>query len=629
MKFNIENLSRELSEGFVSIIKTYNHTLASDGIKVYLENAEDNYIKVTFDGDRLCISAKRPSHYYRGFCMFLMNPVSFLEEHAYFEDNAIMLDCSRNAVWNLDTLKEYIQLCAGLGINQIMLYMEDTYEVEGYPYFGAFRGRYTYETLHEVDNYAAIFGIEMIPCIQTLAHLHTFLRWSESKCLKDTDDILLVGDEKVIAFVKAIIQSATKPFRTNKIHLGMDEAHELGLGEYLRKHGYMDRFSIMQKHLEVVETICRDLGLEPMIWSDMYFRLMSPTGDYYDLDEDIEFPLISKIPENMTLVYWDYYHHSEEAYHKNIKLHKKLTDQICYAGGGWTWNGITPNYEKAVATLRAGMKASRKENISKTTCTFWMDNGTETPLATSLYAIIYYAELCFHDSVDWNRFDKILRFFTGVSKDAFELLDKFDNLPGAMKENENADNPSKYLYYQDILQGLFDVQIKDIPVEEHYRDLKERLNEIEILKPVRFNLDVIFSYYRELAGVLELKSDMGLKIRQYYLDGNVEELSKISSTIKECEKYCLNLKELREKIWFKECKPNGFEVLDIRMGGVVTRLQSCYKRIQAYMNREIPCMAELEEERLPYCIDSVNSNHKLCACNSWQNIVSAGNIAGI
>lgn len=90
------------------------------------------------------------------------------KETVYLDKNGTMLDCSRNSVLNVETIKKYIRIQAALGMNTMMLYTEDTYEVPEYPYFGAFRGRYTKEELAECDNYAALFGIEMIPCIRRL-----------------------------------------------------------------------------------------------------------------------------------------------------------------------------------------------------------------------------------------------------------------------------------------------------------------------------------------------------------------------------------------------------------------------------------------------------------------------------
>ena len=98
------------------------------------------------------------------------------EEPVFLDRNGTMLDCSRNSVLTVETIKKYIRMQAAVGMNTLMLYTEDTYEVPEYPYFGYMRGRYTKEELREMTDYAELFGIEMIPCIQALAHLKNALR---------------------------------------------------------------------------------------------------------------------------------------------------------------------------------------------------------------------------------------------------------------------------------------------------------------------------------------------------------------------------------------------------------------------------------------------------------------------
>ena len=89
-----------------------------------------------------------------------------------FRTFGTMLDCSRNAVPNLHTLKKWVDLTASLGYNTLLLYTEDTYEVPDEPYFGYMRGRYTQAELRELDAYAKERGMTIMPCIQTLAHLY-------------------------------------------------------------------------------------------------------------------------------------------------------------------------------------------------------------------------------------------------------------------------------------------------------------------------------------------------------------------------------------------------------------------------------------------------------------------------
>ena len=83
----------------------------------------------------------------------------------------VMVDCSRNACYKTETVEKFIDCIARMGYNVLMLYTEDTYTLEGEPYFGYMRGRYGKEEWKQLDAYARLRGVELIPCIQTLAHL--------------------------------------------------------------------------------------------------------------------------------------------------------------------------------------------------------------------------------------------------------------------------------------------------------------------------------------------------------------------------------------------------------------------------------------------------------------------------
>ena len=63
----------------------------------------------------------------------------------------VMIDCSRNAVMSVEGLKNYLAILKKMGYNCAMLYTEDTYEVDGEPYFGYMRGRYSKEEMKEID----------------------------------------------------------------------------------------------------------------------------------------------------------------------------------------------------------------------------------------------------------------------------------------------------------------------------------------------------------------------------------------------------------------------------------------------------------------------------------------------
>ena len=151
-------------------------------ISVTFQDADELYAKR--EGNSITIRCKEPAHYFRGLSWALhrsADTVSEKTETVCFPRDGFMLDCSRNSVFTTETVKAMIRKLARIGMNLLMLYTEETYEVPGEPYFGIYRGRYSREEIREMDDYAQIFGIELVPCIQTLAHLRNALKWPLAK----------------------------------------------------------------------------------------------------------------------------------------------------------------------------------------------------------------------------------------------------------------------------------------------------------------------------------------------------------------------------------------------------------------------------------------------------------------
>ena len=78
----------------------------------------------------------------------------------HFLTNGLMHDCSRNGPLNIKQAKEMIMVLSLFGLNRFMLYTEDVYEIEGEPFFGYLRGKYSKEELKDLDAYARSFGVE-------------------------------------------------------------------------------------------------------------------------------------------------------------------------------------------------------------------------------------------------------------------------------------------------------------------------------------------------------------------------------------------------------------------------------------------------------------------------------------
>ena len=149
--------------------------------------------------------------------------------------------------------------------------------------------------------------------------------------IRNSADILQPEKEETYQFIEKLLSSVKENFSTNRVHIGMDEAVMLGLGNYLKENGYKKGSLIIEEHCNRVVDICRKLELKPMIWSDMYITANS-TGGYYDLPENTDCSKWEKPKKDLGLVYWDYYHADTRTYEKMLDIHAQLSDNVIFPG---------------------------------------------------------------------------------------------------------------------------------------------------------------------------------------------------------------------------------------------------------------------------------------------------------
>lgn len=555
-----------------------------------------------------------------------------------FQHFGTMLDCSRNAVMNVKSVKKWIDITADLGYNTLLLYTEDTYEVDKNPYFGYMRGRYSQEELMEIDRYAVSKGMELIPCIQTLAHLNAIVRWPAYADHVDTDDILLAGDEAVYRLIDQMFAAISGCFTSRIVNIGMDEAHMIGRGKYYDLHGDRNRYEILLEHLKKVSDIGRKYGFTLTMWSDMFFRLAG--GDYYNSAAEINENISREIPENVNLVYWDYYSTENEHYDRMLTAHKRLKENTWFAGGLWSWTGTAPHNGFSMNAADASLKSCRDHGIRNVIMTLWGDNGGECSRFALLPALFYASEIV-KGNTDKADIKKKFKEKYGIGFDDFMLLDLPGTPGGARGYICNAD---KYLLYNDCFTGLLDSTLTG-EENEQYALCAKKLEQVEKSEPWGY----LFETEQALCETLSVKACLGAKTREIYNRMKEEELNVLrsgnrsqenSNTITEetgsrkalksllddyqmaAEKLEIFYKVYKQQ-WFQENKPHGFDVQDIRIGGLLTRIRSCQERLQLLYDGEIHMIEELEEAQLDFTGAGEQFSRKPLNFNDWGRTVTA------
>lgn len=528
-----------------------------------------------------------------------------------------MFDCSRNAVLKPAAVRLFLRKMALMGLDLAMLYTEDTYEVPQRPFFGYKRGRYTYEELKALDDYGALFGIELCPCIQVLGHLKRVLHWQAFRDLRDNADVLLADVDETYKLIDEMLRAASAPFRSRRIHIGMDEAYGVGLGEHLARFGYEDPRSVIGRHLSRVLDIADKYDLKPMMWSDMYFHLDG--GDYHSENMPSD-RAIAAVDKRVSLVYWDYYHDKEEQYAWALKKHTVFGVPIVFAGGLWTWTGPAPVYPLAIENTVAGLSACMKTDVDTVLAAAWGDNGAECSLLAALLGLQLYGEMTYTGIYDPAALAVRFRRCCGADAQAFLDLSCLNYTPEIHDLPSDPANLCKFMLWQDPLVELFEADTEGLHLADHFASLVPLYARYERENPA---YSLLFQFYTALARALALKCVWHESAAKAVRAGDRDTAWKLANGLPKTIDAFKTLRQVWRKLWESTNKPNGFEVIEVRLGGVMARLAAAEEKMCAFAAGDTDDIPELTE---PSLICKRRSDGSIGCTNTMEEIATAGTI---
>ncbi len=507
-------------------------------------------------------------------------------ERTPFETLGIMLDCSRNAVMTVEHIKQWLRQLALLGYNMVMLYTEDTYELPGEPWFGYRRGAYSAAELKAIDRYGAKLGIEIVPCIQTLGHLEKVLRHGAYSKVRDTRSVMMVGEKETYALIEKMVSHWRQVCRTRRIHLGMDETHDLGRGRYMDKHGYRSGVELFNEHLARVVKICSKQGLKPMIWSDMYFRLGCESGDYYDKATVIPDAVARKIPNAVDLVYWDYYHADKAFYLDWIDRHRQLGKEPLMGSGIWTWNKYW--YDHRVTERHAGpcIDACYESKLKELFFTMWGDNGAYCDHDSAFAGMVFCADKAYgHTAPSATLLEKRFAAVCGGSY-AAHILASDIHAGGALPQPDMWADP---LFEKGFRGWAGDKTTRMAEGAAAFALLARKLRR-HIGSRETGNFNYAYTTARACADRYRLIADL---LRAYRrrdrkaLQSAKRRIGRVVASIQSMEA------AFRE-MWMSHNKPEGIETIQARFGMLEVRYRELDRRLGEYLRGQVSRIPELD-----------------------------------
>jgi hexosaminidase len=600
LSYDTDRIPSELAAALALLRSEYPISAsAGDALPVEWSHADtpgDVDVRATDDGARIRYDTLAQAC--RGLGWLLSLPEGATgewHEQCAFKTLGLMLDCSRNAVMTVAQIQKWLRRMALSGYNMLMLYTEDTYALPGEPMFGFGRGAYSQQEIQAIDETAAALGIEVIPCIQTLGHLEQILKWrSAYGAVRDTNSVVLVDEPETYALIQKMLRFWATSVRSRRVHIGMDETHDLGRGRYMDRFGYKRGFDIFNEHLAQVVQLCCDEGLEPMIWSDMYFRMGSQRGDYYDWESEVPPGVAAAIPRASQLVYWDYYHTDEVFYREWIRRHRKMGFEPIMGSGVWSWGRFVYSHVYTEQTALPCVRACLAEGLQELFFTMWKDDGAAVDFDSSLAGVLYAAEAAYNggvvDDEGWET------RFAGVCQADLKANLAMCELDASERYGDEVN--TRMLLWDDPLLGLYRRSLlareswKGFDPGRYYAQLAQTLAAYaETDSGEAGNL----RYAYQLATTLSLKATLYDRLRLAYADQDREMLHQLAEdVIPALAAEVEVLWEQHRQVWMAQNKAFGFEVQCVRYGGLRLRLEEVARRIEEYLANEIDSIEELE-----------------------------------
>ena len=544
-----------------------------------------------------------------------------------FERFGVMIDISRNAVMEPAYAKTVLERLALLGYNYAMLYAEDTYELPGEPYFGMLRGRLSAADVRALDDHAAALGIELVPCIETLGHLEQLFRWKAYEPMRDIDGIICAWDEKSYALIEKMLRFWRDNVRSRTIHLGLDEAWKLGQGEFRKRFGEQKVFDIMLKHVDRLSAMCRKLGVDAVMWSDMWFRAGSKRRDYYDLEAEIPESISKKIPDNVRLCYWDYYHKDRAFYEAMIARHREMHGEPVMASGVWTWNTFWYNHRITRAAAGPCVDACRAAGLRDVLFTMWGDDGGFCDFESAFAGLAWAAERAYAGAEPDERVleKRYAALFGGASWKAVAAL------------GEWADGETTQLIWDDPIMNLragvrrleARAEIYNTLTGQTHADLESGLRKaarILARAPVPAGgQGGSVPYARAFCAALLARIALADALAAAWSLPKGKRRAAVKAKALPAARRNVAAMEAFEAefraMWLSHNRPQGLETTQIRLAGAAERAAECVRRLRDYVDGRADTIPELDD------MARVDFKPEIAGPGTWARVAHATVIA--
>jgi hypothetical protein len=479
------------------------------------------------------------------------------------------VDMSRGPVPKLSYLKRIVRTIAGFKMNQLYMYMEDAFRLDGQPLVGVLTDTLSGDDWKELVAYAARYHVDVVPATEACGHLHKILRFEQYSALGERQHGhgLAADDPQGLAFLDSMYQQMVPVFPTPVYNIGCDETFDLGMGrsaQRVQKEGYGQVY--VDALIKVVDLVHR-YNKQVEFWGDIA----------------VEHPeMIPRLPKDLIVASWEYGAHP--SYEKWLKP---------FAGSGMKilvcpWMGntglIMADYDEAAVNIENFLTDGKQAGAIGTDITAWNDSG-EALYGLNWWSIVYGAACAwesgktpvdeFNRKYDWAFYRNTDHRFA----EAIQALSRINetmrgNRVGLMYDMEYGGTGDALFWHDPFApEGQSDVT-KALPLASQMRTTAENAYSVfahnerrarrnaDTLANLEFaalKIDALAMRYEWMQEISQLYANALAHEHDKNQDITENELGEIQSTngrLEDLRDYTTRLRELYCQLWLSENLPD-------------------------------------------------------------------------
>ena len=389
-------------------------------------------------------------------------PACRIDDAPDFKRRALYYDCARGKVPEVDTLKQLIERLASWKLNELQLYIKNTFVWKQHPKLSRGFSPFSPDDILEIQAHCKLHHVRFVPSMATVSHNELALQLPEYRHLAELPGyhgweggtMLCPSDPKSLKFVESLYSEFVPLFEAEDFNICCDEPWELGKGRSKRTADRIGSGRLYFDLLKKIHKLCGKHGKRMNAWADIVLKYPE---------------LIPELPSDMVMLNWDY-----AAECKRMARTKEIADAglpvlVCPGTSCWQRHGTDmPN---AISNVAGAAATGRKYGVEGMLNTDWGDFGHRNPLGVSLHGYAHGAAHAWHGrGVDDRTFTKT--FARHVFGDKGRLGESLQALGGVAAQTHSYSTTLYHALVEPLKPPLprFLKHFRRVPIVSHYPD---------------------------------------------------------------------------------------------------------------------------------------------------------------